>query len=365
MAKILLITHIYPPAIDGGSQAIANFGSYLQSQGHETLVLTSNCSSTDDFVNPSSKPIPHHQPNVISLPVFKRFHKILKLVPPFHKGPIFKSIPIFRVIKFKPDLIIAGPLPTTIVIYAYLYKLITHSPLLICPCYHPNDSDFNNPILRFILKHSEYLWCLTHYETKLLKHPNTITKGLGVNSDFLIKPSQIKFPQNPNILFIANFAAHKRVEFLIDAYKILRQKYPKLTLTLLGQKTLYFPKISSKITKDIKLILKPTRIQVKQAIDQSTLLCLPSIHESFGIVFIESLARGKPVLGTDTPQTTEVIKMLHGGLTFKKDNLLDLVARLEELILNPQPFGQNGYKFVKQHLTWDKIGEKLCQNLNI
>lgn len=51
MANILLVTHIYPPATDGGSKVIAKIGDHLQSHGHQTMVLTSNCSSTDDFIS--------------------------------------------------------------------------------------------------------------------------------------------------------------------------------------------------------------------------------------------------------------------------------------------------------------------------
>jgi glycosyltransferase involved in cell wall biosynthesis len=94
---------------------------------------------------------------------------------------------------------------------------------------------------------------------------------------------------------------------------------------------------------------------------------LPSIHESFGLVFVESLARGKPVIGADTPQTSEVINLIHGGITFKTDDLSDLILKIKFFIAKPSSAGQlglTGYQFVKNHLTWDKIGKKLWTKIS-
>ena len=55
--KILLLSHVFPPAIDGGSKVIYKIGQYFESQHHQTLYLSSNCSSTDDFVKSKYKKI--------------------------------------------------------------------------------------------------------------------------------------------------------------------------------------------------------------------------------------------------------------------------------------------------------------------
>jgi glycosyltransferase involved in cell wall biosynthesis len=214
---------------------------------------------------------------------------------------------------------------------------------------------------------------LTKTEKKLLARlslAKIFVNPLGVDTDFLIKESKIAFPKNPNILFIANFSAHKRFELLLDAFIKLHQNYPTLTFTALGQKTLYWPKIQTKIDSlpvKINIIFNPTPQEIKQSIDNSTLLCLPSVHESFGLVFIESLARGKPGIGADTPQTAEVIKTIQGGLTFKTDNLSDLISQIKFLIDNPkkaQQLGLDGYRYVKNHLTWDRIGKSLWSKIS-
>ncbi|HBP51136.1 MAG: Glycosyl transferase, group 1 [Candidatus Shapirobacteria bacterium GW2011_GWE1_38_10] len=400
MARLLLITHIYPPAVDGGSKIIAQIGDYLKNHGHQTLVITSNCTSSDDFSLSRHNRLNYGQdaPNIIRLPVFTLFHRPLKLLAKifpnltlFSKGPIFKFFPLLSSLKsilsFRPDYIIAGPLPTTIIIYAIFFRrltklLLNYSPkLLTIPCFHPQDPDFKVPLLISALNQSDHLWCLTNYEKKYLQTKLNITSpkyyvhGLGVEASFIIKKENIKYPKNPRLLFIANFSAHKRTELLIQAFNLILNKYPHTSLTLLGQKTLYFPqitaflkKISPQSRKKIKFVFSPTRSLIKKSIDSATCLILPSIHESFGLVFVESLARAKAVVGANTPQTSEVIKTLGGGLTFDSDNLDSLHKTIRKLLDSKslsQKLATKGYQTVKKYYTWDKIGESLCKKLDI
>lgn len=391
MAKFLLLTHIYPPAIDGGSQVIAKIGEYLEKQGHHTLIFTSNCISTDNFAQ-SRHPNVHHQSKILSLPVITFFHRPFKLLgkifpsfKTFSIGPIFFPFSflssLVSVYKFHPDYIIAGPLPTTIIIYARIIQLVTNAKLIFNPCFHLNDLDFQTPIIMSLLNKCDYLWCLTNYEKKYFLQKLKINKtkyfvhGLGVNSDFIIKENQIKYPKNPHLIFIANFSAHKKTELLIQVFDSLLKKYPQATLSLLGQKTLYFPQIeqflkniSSKTRQHITFIFNPTRDQIKKSIDQSSCLILPSIHESFGLVFVESLARAKPIIGANTPQTSEVIKTLGGGLTFKADRPESLYKTICKLLESPklsQKLAITGYQNVKNDFTWNRIGKKLCKKLGI
>jgi glycosyltransferase involved in cell wall biosynthesis len=396
MARIILLTHIYPPAIDGGSKAISKIGGYLKKQGHQLLVITSNRSSTDDFVSSRRSLLDYSQDNtdIIRLPVITFLHRPLKLLAKyipffktFSKGPIFSYFPLKKIINFKPDFIISGPLPTTIILYAsFLHFLTTklfHYPvkLLILPCFHPNDPDFQTTSLTSLLNKSDYLWCLTNYEKKYfqqklnIKSPIYFVHGLGVDTDFIIKKINIKYPKNPHLVFIANFSAHKRTEFLIRAFDLILKKYPKASLTLLGQKTLYFPqikaflkRISPKTLKKINFIFSPSLKQIKESIDASSCLILPSLHESFGLVFVESLARGKAVIGANTAQTSEVIKTLKGGITFKTDNLQSLYRSIDKLLSSPaftKKLASQGHQTIKNFYTWNRIGKKLCKKLAI
>lgn len=304
--RFLLTSHILPPATDGGSKIISKIGEYLEYKGHQTMYFSTDCHTTDDFVRPY-KPI--KLPN--RLPIYQLNHRFPK--------PIFKISPFFKLIisslRFHPDYIIAGPFPTTVPIYAYFLSLITGSKLILIPCYHENDPDFHQPILKFVANKAKLVCTLSDYESKYFSNPFVMRAGIDKN--FLSQP---KTPKYPNILFLGNLSSHKRIELLVAAFFKLISKYPNLTLTIAGQKTLHYPKIK-KILNHPNINLYLTRYDdqtAKNLIDKSLMLVLPSVHESFGLVFIESMARGKPVIGADISPVSELLHLTGGTSHFIK-----------------------------------------------
>jgi len=386
--KVLLISHIFPPAVDGGSKVIYKLGQYLESQKHQTLYLSSNCSSTDDFVTPKFKVSPSAK-NFIKLPIYHNLRRPLKFLNLFfnqdllkvlQKGPIFKIIPFFKatyqIIKFNPTLIIAGPLPTTIVLYASWLKKITHSKLLINASFHPTDNDFQQKPLINSLKQADYLWTLTQFETDyFIKKFNIdpqkiILAGNGVDKNFLKEEKNINHNSRPNILFIGSLATHKRVDLLIKSFSELKTNS---VLTIAGQKTLSYRQIEdlinslkSEIKYNIHFIFNFNQNELSRIIDKSDVLVLPSNQESFGLVIIEAWARQKPVICADIPSLKELVKNSNGGLLFKSNDQSDLTQKIQEIINNPlkaEQMGQNGYDYVKNNYTWKKVGDKICQKI--
>ena len=418
MSKILLISHIFPPAVDGGSRVIHKLGQQFENQGHTTLYLSSNCSSTDDFTKKHtrfSNVLTLQRSNVLKIPVYTFFRKPLKFINLFipkntylnqlfkvyQKGPVFKFFPLLKatikVLKFKPDLIVAGPLPTTIVLYANFFKFLTkaltfqHSKVLINSSFHPTDSDFHHRPLIKSLKSADYLWTLTQFETDYfvnnfhINPQKIILAGNGVDSSFLIKKSDKLTPAHRvgesdklNILFIGSLSAHKRVDLLIKSFfLLLKAKSYSLPakLTIAGQKTLFYPKIkqiydalSPKIKNKIEFNFNFPQNKLAKLIDSCDFLVLPSIQESFGLVLIESWARSKPVVVSNIPSLSELVTKSKGGLIFEADNSADLAKNLKKLIDSPSlrfQYGQNGLKYVKTNYTWKKVSQKICQKIKL
>jgi glycosyltransferase involved in cell wall biosynthesis len=407
MVKVLLLSHIFPPAVDGGSRVVHQLGQYFASQNFDTIYLSSDCSSTDDFVKSNYRPS-RQLTSQIKLPVYHRLRRPLKLInlflpqktylhgllSVFQKGPVFRFFPflksIFTVLKFKPDYIVAGPLPTTIIWYAHIFKhllkkLSRHQvKILINASFHVSDPDFHQlPLIRS-LRHSDYIWTLSQFETDYFIHhlhlppKKIILAGTGVNSGFIKKtttPNRLKPNQPINLLFIGSISAHKGLDTLIDSfsYLISQKNSPHFRLIIAGQKTLYYPIIKQKISSlpkpfstKIKFIFDFPQSRLKYLIDNSYTLILPSRHESFGLVIIEAWARGKPVITSNIATLSELVSRAKGGLTFKLNNHLDLSSQIIKLVSSPQTafkLGQNGKKYVKNNYLWTKVGQKICQKL--
>jgi glycosyltransferase involved in cell wall biosynthesis len=410
MSKILCLSHIFPPAIDGGSRVINKLGQYFQKQGNQVLYLSSDCSSTDDFTKSRYLKSDKLIVNQLKLPVYHHLHRPLKFINLFlpqklyfhqllqvlQKGPVFKLFLFLKatiqIINFKPDLIIAGPLPTTIIIYAHFLKKITNllskqkPKLLINASFHPTDPDFHRLPLIKNLQKADYIWTLTQYETNYFVknfkiNPNKlILAGNGIDESFLKnsktlppikKESKIKL----NILYVGSLSAHKGLNTLINSFSklISDQTQPNISLTIAGQKTLYYPKIKNQIDKlpvdiksKIKFIFNFPQNKLVKLIDSCNLLILPSQQESFGLVLLESWARKKPVITSDIPSLSEMVKKTQGGLTFKLGDSIDLSKKINKLLKNPKlsnQLSQNAFNYVKNNYTWNIVGNKIKRKI--
>ena len=280
-----------------------------------------------------------------------------------------------NIIDFSPDLIIAGPLHTTNVLYASLFKKLTQAKLLINPCFHPTDPDFNGFLLRKVLKTADYIWTLTKFETNYFQNQSLppqklLLLGNGVDASLLLKTEKHFSKIQTKILYIGSFAAHKGLDTLIDSLSFLPAS---VSLTLAGQPSLYFPIIQKQISslplslkKRINIIKNFPDSHLSRLIDSSTILILPSRQESFGLVLIEAMARKTPIITSDIPELRELVNNSQAGLTFKTDNPQDLARQVKYLISHPKlqkSFGESGFNYVSTHYTWDKIGKNLCQKL--
>jgi len=187
--RILFVSHIHPPAVDGGSKIIWKLRDYFQKNNHQTLSLATNLFSTDDFVKPHPKINKLRQNDLYLLPV----HRLHRRLP----KPVFRIISFIKFLvscfRFRPDFIIAGPLPTSIISYAILIRFLTKSKLIFVPCFHQNDPEFTFPPIIKALRSIDLICTLTQYEisvlTKIyhLKSNNCFLLGAGVDRSFLKK----------------------------------------------------------------------------------------------------------------------------------------------------------------------------------
>ena len=90
---------------------------------------------------------------------------------------------------------------------------------------------------------------------------------------------------------------------------------------------------------------------------------LPSFPpESFGLVLIESMACGTPVIASAIPGVRTVVQHGEDGLLFQPGDVADLRKQMQVLLEQPQwrqAMGQQGRRKVEQHYAWPRIAEGL------
>lgn len=183
----------------------------------------------------------------------------------------------------------------------------------------------------------------------------TITPGVDTEMFFKRK----RTPANRNILFIGNFNYKwKGLKYLKRAVGLI----PKATLHVVGEgkkdtspKTVYHGQLQGK--------------ELVAQIHKARVLVLPSTSsaESFGMVLIEAMACGTPVIGTNIGGIATIISDKKDGLLVPPKDAKSLAASISFILDNPRAakkLAENAYQKVLKHFTWDKSATKYIEVIN-
>jgi len=169
-----------------------------------------------------------------------------------------------------------------------------------------------------------------------------------------------------NILFLGRIEERKGLIYLLRALKILNKKHNNLRLIIVGEGPL-----KGKCQKWVKKN-KLENVVFEKEVNQkeipsyyktADIYCSPAIYgESFGIVLIEAMAVGTPVVAFANKGYAGVLKNTKGGefLARPKD-YRTLAKKLEILINNPELGKEMGKWGIKeaQKYSWPKIVDQV------
>jgi glycosyltransferase involved in cell wall biosynthesis len=165
-------------------------------------------------------------------------------------------------------------------------------------------------------------------------------------------------------LVVGRWDPLKNQHLVINAFLILNKKYPQLRLTFIGESTLgegnQYEKDNKKKVRHLDLQnviqFKPFQFDLAQTFAASHLLIIPSINETFGMVTIEGMRAGLPLLGSNTGGTRALIEENKCGLTFDQWSMLMDNHQLRlEYTKNARTAFEIHYHIEGQMVQWMKI----------
>jgi len=188
----------------------------------------------------------------------------------------------------------------------------------------------------------------------------------GVNVDDFENAEPIKNLQNKvNLLYVGRLEKRKGLIHLLRAYHQLKADHADLRLIVVG---------GGSLGKDEKRFLKENHLEDVMFVGEVTeqekfnyfktadIFCSPSIgQESFGIVLLEAMAAGVPVVASDIAGYASVINDKRNGLLFEVENVESLYKVLSGLIGNNELKGElatNASAFVKE-FDWAEVSQKI------
>ena len=178
------------------------------------------------------------------------------------------------------------------------------------------------------------------------------------------------------VLFVGRVSPEKGVHILLKAFKhVIGQASRNIKLVVAGPLSSSFT--SSEVSLYAKTLMNyaervlPGKVVFTGPADKGVLrilysnaycLVLPSLVEAFGMVIIEAMASGVPVIGSTAGGIPDIVVDGVNGLLFRRGDWRDLAGKLS-MLLNDENLRDrlavNARRFAEERYSWRSVALKL------
>jgi glycosyltransferase involved in cell wall biosynthesis len=401
--KILHVVQGYPPAVGGTENLFHHISERLvQQYGDEVTVFTANGYNAEAFYSPRQPLLPPGRETINGVRV-RRFRVLNWLGPvlryaqqgaywlrlPFNQylrtlygGPILPGLKQ-AIGDFDGDVVVASSFPLMHMYTALAASRINRRPLIYCGGLHPQDRwGFDRPMIYDAIRRADAYIAFTTYERDFLWQKGVPAKklhvvGLGVDAERFASADGTTFrqrwgdPAAPVVAFIGQQARHKGVDTLVRAMEQVWQRLPKTRLLIAGARTRFSPALRRQIEalppnhrEQVLILDNFDEAEKPSLVAACDLLAYPSEFESFGLVYVEAWACGKPVIGSHAGAIPSVVQDGTDGLLVPPRDVPDLTDALTRLLEDESlrhRLGEHGRQKVLERYTWETVVARFRQ----
>jgi len=168
-----------------------------------------------------------------------------------------------------------------------------------------------------------------------------------------------------NILFVGRLEKRKGLEYLIGACGLLKKRFSNFRLIVVGPGTRLRPgyeRMAGSLGIDIIFTGRAGDTELAEYYRTADIYCSPATHgESFGIVLLEAMACGKPVVASSIEGYASVLHHGEDGLLVEPKNEEALAKALLEVIEDRslrEKLSSNGI-INAQKYSWTNVSQRV------
>ena len=167
--------------------------------------------------------------------------------------------------------------------------------------------------------------------------PGAVKQELGINAHHLVVGT------------VANIRPQKGHQYLVQAARLVLEQYPDVTFVMVGGEKFEggireLEELAQRLGIRERIIFTRFRSDVLRIMAGFDIFTLPSLYEGFGIVLLEAMSLGKPVIGTRVGGIPEVIEDGVNGYLVEPRNPQQMAEKIMYLLKNEALRNQMGAK---------------------
>ena len=337
--RVVQLTQRFLPALGGVESHVYHLAMGLTVAGISTEVFTTDLQKDTPFrrLNDGSIPLPFR---------VHRFRAMKFAEVPNGLGIVSPSM-AFAALDQDPDVIHAhayGSFPTFAGAFA---GVLGHVPLVVTTHSDAGGNSlskrlFDRAVPSLTIRRAQRVIALTRGESTYLQRlgvapekVRVIPNGVDL-TEFTNLPARQPNGQRTNLLFVGRcYPRQKGLEFLLRAIAILRSNLD-LGLTVVGEDwggiaPLQSLSRSLGIEKQVTFTGALPRADVIKHYASADIFVLPSLFEPFGIVLLEAMAAGLPIVASGVGGIVDVVETGRTGLLVPPANPQALAGAIERL----------------------------------
>ncbi len=350
---IVFYTDSYVPAVDGVVTSIVNFSAELKRRGHKVYIFTSGDAVTK---------LKSRNKNVIVIKGIK-----FRNYPQYNLAlfPFFSSLKLYKI---NPDIIhvqtpftmglsgLASAKLSRIPVVSSFHTLFMDKSIL--KEYAPKNKYIKNLFFRYSWKYTRFFYNST---SNIIVPSDSIRKLLqkhGIKSEIHIVPNGLnqnyfnanvhgaalrqtlfKGKHDKIVLYAGRLSREKKLEVLIKAAKILDTNI-KFVIVGDGPAGEYYKEMvkRSGLQDRFKFIGFVTHKNLGRYYAACDLFCIPSTFETQGLVALEAMACGKPVVGASRLALKDIIKKGKNGELFLPNDYKSCARKIRKVLNNTKRY---------------------------
>lgn len=270
--------------------------------------------------------------------------------------------------------------------YLITQKYPRNSYIYHGPYYNPKDKKYNllNAafdvlFLRKMRKADTMIFAKSEMATQTLKakgFSNVITTGVGLDIERFGKISvsrNEKDEKTYKLLYIGELSERRNTLFLIDVFKRVYEKMGgNVSLQIIGKgKEAYASKVKEyaknlNVEEGISFIARKDQSELPEVYGEADLFVFPTNYDIFGMVLLEALYFGVPVISSKNGGSETLLKNVQCGKVIERFDVDEWTSAIVETLENRQlrsQMSQNGHKEILESFTWKAIASKMISDL--